>query len=105
MAEEIEVVVIEEKVEVNVTDGGEHTLAKHISVEMNTDPEDFLFKNVGLPATIVGAEISGKPYVKNSEQGIIPISCNDNGFTLALESVGPGTLPVTVELLIVGGNV
>jgi hypothetical protein len=104
MSEEvIEIDITEETVEVNITDGGEHTVVRQISVEMDSDPFTKTFEDLGLSTTISGAKIPAKPYVKNSEQGIIPVSCNDTGFTLALESVGPGTLPVIVELLIVGG--
>jgi hypothetical protein len=101
--EVVEVEIIEEIVNVEVTDGGENTVAKQLSVVMDSDPFTTTFAAQGLQATIPGANIPAKPYVKNSEQGIIPVSCSDTGFTLALESVGLGTLPVIVELLIVGG--
>lgn len=105
MSDELEFDIVEDSPSISIVEKGEFYMVYKIDLTMTTDPEDFLFSDFsaqGIPDTISGAVIPGRPEA-GVERPVIVIACSNTGFTLALGKGGAGELPLIVALLMLGG--
>ena len=105
MSDKLEFDIVEDSLSFSIEDGGEFYMLFKINLTMSTDPEDFLFSDFsaqGIPDTISGAVIPARPEA-GVERPVIVTACSNTGFTLTLGKGGIGELPLTVNLIVLGG--